>query len=231
MRDREILITGGTGALGVHVTRAVLARGGRATVSYVAAAEAEALEATTPPEHRDRLRLVAADVTEEKAVEALVASMPRLEGLLHLVGGFRMDALEDTALADWRAHHDLVLTSTFLCCKHALRRMREGGYGRIVTVGSRAVEFPMARVGAYASAKAGVEALTRVVAEETKGTDITANCVAPSVIDTPANRDAMGEAEVSRWVRPERLAETIVTLGSEAAGDLRGAILPVYAHL
>jgi NAD(P)-dependent dehydrogenase (short-subunit alcohol dehydrogenase family) len=231
MKQRQVLITGGTGALGLHVTRAVLARGAHATVSFVHTPEAEALEASLDTEERTRLRLVEADVTREDAVAPLMASMPRLEVLIHLVGGFRMDALEETALADWRAHHDLVLTSTFLCCKHALRRMREGGYGRIVTVGSRAVEYPMARAGAYSAAKAGVTALTRVLAEETKGSDITANCVHPSIIDTPANRAAMGEAEAARWVRPERLAEVILMFGSEAAGELRGASVPVYGQI
>jgi NAD(P)-dependent dehydrogenase (short-subunit alcohol dehydrogenase family) len=231
MRQRQVLITGGSGALGSHVARAVIARGAHATVSFVHAPEAEALEASLQPEDRKRLRLVEADATSEDAVEALVASMPRLEVLLHLVGGFRMDAIEETTLADWRAHHDLVLTSTFLCCKHALRRMREGAYGRIVTVGSRAVEFPMGCAGAYSAAKAGVTALTRVLAEETKGSDITANCVHPSIIDTPANRAAMGEAEAARWVRPERLAEIVAMLGSEVAGELRGACVPVYGQV
>ena len=71
-------------------------------------------------------------------------------------------------------------------------------------------------------------ALTRVIAEETKGSDITANCVLPSVIDTAANRQAMGDADANRWVKPESLAEVIVFLASEAARDVRGAVVPVY---
>lgn len=231
MQDREVLVTGGTGALGVHVTRAVLTRGARATVTFVHQPAADALEASIAPDARERLRLVQTDVTCEDEVATLITSLARLDVLVHLVGGFRMDPLEDTELDAWRAHHDLVLTSTFLCCKHALRAMRKSGYGRIVTIGSRATEVPMARAGAYSTAKAGVLALTRVIAEETKGTDITANCVAPSIIDTPQNRAAMGTADAQRWVRPERLAEVVTFLASASAGDLRGACLPAYGHI
>ena len=109
--------------------------------------------------------------------------------------------------------------------------MKEGGYGRIVTVGSRAAVEPASGLAAYGAAKAAVIALTRSVAEETRELDITANSVLPSVIDTPANRAAMGDAEASKWVTPERLAEAIAYLGSEAAGDLRGTTLPVYGRV
>ncbi len=74
-------------------------------------------------------------------------------------------------------------------------------------------------------------ALTRVIAAETKGTGITANCVLPSVIDTPANREAMGDADADKWVKPESLAENICFLASEAAGDVRGAALPVFGSV
>lgn len=232
MNQREVVITGGTGALGGHVTRAVLARGGLVTVPFVDQREADALRASLAAsageDERSRLRLTAADLGDEAAVAALFDALPRVEVLIHLVGGFRMEPIEETPLDAWRSHLDLSLTTTFLACKHAVRRMREHGYGRIVTIGSRAVEVPMARAGAYSAAKAGVVALTRVIAEETKGTNITANCVLPSIIDTPQNRRAMGEGEAAKWVPPTRLAEVIAFLASEAAADLRGVGLPVY---
>jgi NAD(P)-dependent dehydrogenase (short-subunit alcohol dehydrogenase family) len=157
--------------------------------------------------------------------------MPKLDALIHLVGGFMMGPTEQVSLDAWRDHLDLCLTTTFLCCKHALPRMREAGYGRIVTVGSKAALEPMDQMAPYSAAKAGVVALTRVIAAETKGTAITANCVLPSIIDTPANRKAMGDADADKWVKPESLAQTICHLASEAAGDVRGAAIPVYGSV
>ena len=74
-------------------------------------------------------------------------------------------------------------------------------------------------------------ALTQAIADETKGTNITANVVLPSVIDTPANRNAMGTEEADKWVKPESLAQVICFLASEAAKDLRGAAVPVYGSV
>jgi NAD(P)-dependent dehydrogenase (short-subunit alcohol dehydrogenase family) len=76
-----------------------------------------------------------------------------------------------------------------------------------------------------------VVALTKAIADETKGTNITANSVLPSVIDTPANRQAMGSEEADQWVKPESLAQVICFLASEAAKDMRGAAIPVYGSI
>jgi NAD(P)-dependent dehydrogenase (short-subunit alcohol dehydrogenase family) len=103
--------------------------------------------------------------------------------------------------------------------------------GRIVTVGSRGAVQPGAQLAAYCASKAGVVALTQAIAAETKGTNITANTVLPSTIDTPANRAAMGAENADQWVSPESLAGVICFLASEAAGDLRGAAIPVYGDL
>jgi NAD(P)-dependent dehydrogenase (short-subunit alcohol dehydrogenase family) len=109
--------------------------------------------------------------------------------------------------------------------------MRRHGYGRIVTVGSRGALQPGAQLAAYCASKAGVVALTQAIAQETKDLDITANVVLPSVIDTPSNREAMGEEQASQWVKAESLAEVICFLVSEAARDVRGAVVPVYGSI
>jgi NAD(P)-dependent dehydrogenase (short-subunit alcohol dehydrogenase family) len=157
--------------------------------------------------------------------------MARVDAAVHLVGGFAMGATDEFAVDDLRGQLELNLVTAFLVVKHALRRMKQGGYGRIVAVGSRAAVEPAAGLAAYSAAKAGVVALVKSVAEETRTLDITANCVLPSIIDTPANRAAMGDADADQWVKPERLAESIAFLASEAAGDLRGATLTVYGRV
>ncbi|NJN22722.1 MAG: SDR family NAD(P)-dependent oxidoreductase, partial [Leptolyngbya sp. RL_3_1] len=104
-------------------------------------------------------------------------------------------------------------------------------YGRIVTIGSGSAVNPTAQMAAYSASKAGVVALTQAIAQETKGTGVTANVVLPSVIDTPANRAAMGDENAAQWVTPESLAQVICFLASDAAGDLRGAAVPVYGNV
>ena len=226
MKGRHVLVTGGTGGLGGAVVHALHARGAHVTVSYRDRAEADKLERSF--DGGGRLALVAADSRREAEVAALIGGMERIDALVHLIGGFTMEATEAMTLEAWQAHLELQVTTAFLACKHALVRMRQSGYGRIVTIGSRAIEQPGAHTAAYSAGKAGVVALTRVIAAETKGSDITANCVLPSIIDTPKNRADMGDADAARWVKPESLAEVIAFLASDAARDVRGAAIPVY---
>jgi len=171
---------------------------------------------------------VKADLRDEQQVRTLVDGMPRIDALVHLVGGFAMGPTHTTTLEQFREQFELNVTIAFLTIKHALRRMREADYGRIVTVGSRAALEPSGASPIYSAAKAALLGLTTAVADETRGTGITANCVLPSIIDTPANRSAMPDADTTKWVRPERLAQTIAFLASDEAGDLRGSALRVY---
>lgn len=229
LQNRFVLLTGATGGLGGAVTKELLARG--AVVTAPTIEDPHPLLDRLPEQWHDRLRFVDGDLVDEPTVERIVKGMTQVDALVHLVGGFTMGDADGIELDAWRAHHDLQLTTTMLCCKHALRRMKEAGYGRIVTVGSKAVAQPMAKMATYAAAKAGVVALTQTIAEETKGTGITANSVLPSIIDTPANREAMGDAEADAWVSPESLAQTIAFLASPAAADVRGAAIPVYGDV
>jgi len=173
-----------------------------------------------------RVKAPVVDLTQEAAVRELFAALPRVDAIVHLVGGFAMGRLVDTELDTVRHQLDLNVVTTFLVLKHGLAKLQKTGRGRIVTVASKAALDPPAELGVYAAAKSAVLALTRAAAAETQGTDIAANCVLPTVIDTPANRSAMGDDQAKTWVRPKRLAETIRFLCSDAAGDLRGS--PLY---
>ncbi len=102
---------------------------------------------------------------------------------------------------------------------------------RCDTRGSRSAVEPAGQLAAYSADKAGVVALTKAIADETKGTNITANVILPSVIDTPKNREAMGSENADKWVKPESLAQLICFLGSEAAQDMRGAAIPIYGDI
>ncbi len=231
MKDKQVLLTGGTGGLGMGVTPAVLAQGAKVIIPYNAAPEVERLQRILPPADFAKIRFVSVDLSQEEAVEQLVNDMGRVDVLIHLVGGFSMGKTHEYSYDAWKKDFDLNLHTTFLACKHSLRKMLEHGYGRIVTVGSRGAVQPGGQLAAYCASKAGVVALTQAIADETKGTNITANVVLPSVIDTPANRNAMGEQEADKWVKPESLAQVICFLASEAAKDIRGAAVPVYGSI
>ncbi|MBE9040326.1 3-oxoacyl-ACP reductase FabG [Oscillatoriales cyanobacterium LEGE 11467] len=228
MQGKRVLLTGGTGGLGLGVTQVVLDRGADLTLTYVKSQEVTRLKQTLSPEDFSRVRFVEIDLLDEKAVEQLVNDMERVDVLIHLVGGFSMGKTHEYDFDDWKQDFDLNLNTTFLACKHCLRKMREQAYGRIVTVGSRGAVEPSGEMAAYCASKAAVVAFTKAIAAETKGTNITANVVLPSIIDTPSNRETMGEENADTWVKPQSLGEVIAFLATDAAKDIRGAAVPVY---
>jgi len=231
MRDRHVLITGGTGGLGMGVTPVALARGAKVTIPYVSPEDVDRLKGKLSDADLQRVRFVATDLTDEAAVISLIDSFERLDATIHLVGGFSMGATPDFSYSDWRKAIALNLHTTFLVCKHSLRKMLPQDYGRIVTIGAGGAEQPAGQLAAYCASKAGVVALTKAIADEAKGTGVTANVVLPSMIDTPDNRAAMGEENADQWVNPHSLGEVICFLASEAAKDVRGAAVPVYGNL
>jgi NAD(P)-dependent dehydrogenase (short-subunit alcohol dehydrogenase family) len=231
MKGKQVLLTGGTGGLGLRVTPTIVATGARVIIPYRSESSISRLKTKMPAADFERIVLVKTNLNDESAVEKLVNDIGRVDVLIHLVGGFSMGRTDEFSFQDWKDSFDLNLHTTFIVCKHCLRVMRKHGYGRIVTIASRGALQPGAQLAAYCASKAGVVALTQAIAQETKDFDITANVVLPSVIDTPSNRDAMGDAQAEEWVKPESLAEVISFLASDAARDLRGAAIPVYGSV
>jgi NAD(P)-dependent dehydrogenase (short-subunit alcohol dehydrogenase family) len=231
MQGKQILITGGTGGLGRGVTAIALAQGvAQVTIPYTKAQAVERFKGMVSPADLSRIRFVAANLLSEPSVENLINGMDRIDVLIHLVGGFSIGKTHEYSYDQWKQDFDLNLNTTFLVCKHSLRRMLMQNQGRIITIASRGAVQPTGQMAAYAASKAGVVALTQAIADETRGTPITANVILPSIIDTPANRAAMGEENRDRWVTPESLGEVICFLASDAAQDIRGAAIPVYGN-
>jgi NAD(P)-dependent dehydrogenase (short-subunit alcohol dehydrogenase family) len=228
MKDRHLILTGGTGGLGTKVTQLALSLGAHVTIPYHSLNEVEHFRKSVS---ETKVNFIFADLREEKSVLDVFEKQKSVDILIHLVGGFSMGETDKYTLEDWNRQLTLNLTSTFLVCKYALKKMKENNYGRIVTVSSRAALEPAGQMAAYSASKAGVIALTKSIAEETKGSKITANTVLPSIIDTPANREVMGAKNAENWVRPESLAEVICYLASENAVDVRGAAIPVYGSV
>ncbi len=223
MTQRNVLITGAGGGLGLGVTGAFAEAGDAVTAIAFAPGEADALAALG-----SNVRVVEADARDVDAMAAVVAAMPRVDALVHLAGGFGMGDTATFDPADYQRLVDLNLTTTFATVRAVLPAMRRTGHGRIVTVASRSAVEPPAQMAVYAATKAAVLAFTRAVAEEHRDVDITANSVMPTIIDTPGNRAAMGEDGADAWVTPASLAKTLRFLASPDAADLRGSGVQVY---
>src|SRR5262245_1354331 len=229
---RRVFVTGGTGALGSAVTQRLLEDGHRVAVTCRRDAEVDALRAGLG-DLGANLAVIAADVTDEESVDAALAQfhsrIGSVEALVHLVGAWHGgEPVQEQSLETWRGVTDLNLTSAFLCAHAVLPEMIDGGWGRLVMVSSRTAREGRNGQSAYAVAKEGVATLAEVIADECCGTGVTANTMAPSVLDTPANRRSMPSADFTRWVQPDVAAAMVAFLVSEEAGTLRGAWLPVF---
>lgn len=223
---RRILVTGGTGALGTAVTRRFLEEGHEVAVPWVV--EAEADRARHDLAEFGGLLLVRGDLTRPEDVARLLEETGPVDVLVHLVGMWRGGVLlHETDDATWDLVMDVNLRTAFNCARAVLPGMRERGWGRLVFVSSRTAHRAQSGQVAYAVSKAAVAALADAIADETRGTGVTANAVSPSIIDTPANRSSFRDSDHGRWVTPEQLAATISFLASDAAAAITGATVPV----
>jgi NAD(P)-dependent dehydrogenase (short-subunit alcohol dehydrogenase family) len=142
-----------------------------------------------------------------------------------------MAPVAETTLDDFRKMTELNGTTCFLCCRESVRAMRRSdGAGRIVNVTARPVLEPTSGMLAYTASKAMVAAITRAIDAETRSEGILANAVVPSIIDTPANRAAMPDADHERWPKPAQIAATIAHIASPANALTGGALIPVYGR-
>ena len=222
--NKHVVVTGGTGALGSAVVGALLAAGASCTVPYQHDAEAQRFPYRGDP----KVTLIAVADLADEAMVAKVYDGLELWASIHIAGGFAAGKVAETGQAALMAQLDSNLVSCFLCCRAAVNAMAAGG--RIVNVAARpALEWRTgAGMAAYTVAKAGVAALTVALAEEVAKDGILVNAVAPSIMDTPANRAAMPKANHSLWPKVEEVAATILFLASPDNRVTRGAIVPVY---
>lgn len=222
--NKHIVVTGGTGALGSAVVGGLLVAGAACIVPYVHEAEAQRFA------HRDnaKVKLIAVSNLSDEAAVAKVYAGLELWASIHIAGGFAPGKVADTDKAALMAQIDGNLVSCFLCCRAALGAMKGGG--RIVNVASRQALEPRSGAGttAYTIAKSGVATLTVALAEEAAKDGILVNAVAPSIMDTAANRKAMPKANFDAWPKVEEVAATILFLASADNRVTRGAVVPVY---
>lgn len=231
---RVVIVTGAAGNLGQAVVRAF----GGAGASLVLLDHAESrLPSLFPRLAESDQHLLATSVDStvvgqiDSAVEAAVERFGRIDTLVNTVGGWRGGtAIQDTSIETWEYMIDLNARTVFIASRAALPYMLERGSGSIVNVAARAALTGGARNSAYSAAKSAVVRLTETMAAEVRRKGINVNCVLPGTIDTPENRRDMPEADHSRWVAPEAIADVIVFLASDAARAVHGAAVPVYGR-
>lgn len=226
LREHHIVVTGGAGALGTAVVTTLIEAGAICHVPCFNEAEAQRYSLR---DHKQVVLSISGNLADEAAIARLYGGIAKIWASIHIAGGFAAAPLRDTELSMLRQQIDMNFISCALCCRAAVRAMAGAG-GRIVNVAARpALEW---RTGAgsiaYTASKAAVAALTAALAEEVAKDNILVNAVAPSIMDTQTNRQAMPKAEFALWPKVEEVAATIAFLASPDNRVTRGAIVPVY---
>jgi len=232
LKDRHVVVTGGTGALGSAVVTAFIEAG--------ATCHIPAIESTPPTGHLPDSRQIevvpGVDLSSEDSVNAFYARLPPLHAVVNIAGGFAYAPIADSGAKVLQQQLSMNVVSCVLSCRAAAANFRKGGPdvvrrgGHIVNIAARPALNPRqgANMTAYTASKAAVAAFTVALAEELKNEDISVIALAPSTIDTPANRKDMPTAKHDSWVKPTAIAELIVAHCSLSETINSGAVLPVY---
>ena len=217
---RTVVVTGASGALG----------SGLASAFTDAGAQVVGVDRAAPSERAavDGVRYEAADLTDDAHVAALLDRIGNPWAVVHTVGGFapksELSDLDPDEL-DQQLHLN-VMTAAGVT-KHALRVMKPIGAGRIVLTSSKAATATKTNGFAYSVSKLAVLHLVRMASEEVAGTGITVNGVVPTILDTPANRASMPDADHDRWPKIPDVARSYLFLASPTSQLVNGAALPV----
>ena len=222
MNGKAIVVTGALGALGKVVVDTAVSRGAR-----VAGVDHARGQLSATPTRIELGGVDLSDATQAKqAIDAAAKHFGRLDALINIAGGFTFETVADGNPASWQRMYALNVLTALNASRAALAHLAASPAGRIVNIGAMGALQAGSGMGAYAASKSGVHRLTEALAAEWKG-KITVNAVLPSIIDTAANRASMPNADFSKWVAPQELAEVILFLAGDAASAVTGALIPV----
>jgi len=224
MSERIVFITGANGGLGTFVTESFLQQGDKVIGA------SRHVDSTEFPSAN--FRAMSLDFTNAQqvrdAIANIIAEFGRLDVLVHVLGGFAGgQSIATTDDATWKRMQDLNLTSAFYVFRETIPHLRKSNNGRIVAIGSLAAKEPQPNLGAYVTFKAALATLVQTVALENADAGLTANVILPGTMDTPANRQAMPDADFSKWLSPKRVAELILWLAHEKAAQITGTVIPI----
>lgn len=229
LTDKRIAVTGASGALGTAIVKAVRAAGGTVAAidRHSAARELRTLSGVE--------LLGGFDLSKSPdavaAISDAAARLGGLDGLVNVAGTFRWETVEAGSAETWDLLYRVNLSTAVNASRAAVPILSNSAAGRIVNVGAAGARKATAGMGAYAASKAGVLKLTEALAEETKARNITVNAILPSIIDTPANRADIPNADFQKWVRAEQIADLVVFLLSERASAITGAAIPIVGRV
>lgn len=230
--SRVVAVTGAFGVLGEVVATAAAAQGARLALIEHAPRPPEGLVEACGAQ---TLVVAGVDLADpaaaQSAMDQVADRFGGLDALINIAGGFRWQTVEAGDPAQWDRRFAMNLKTALNASRAALPLLKASPAGRIVNVGAAGALKAAAGMGAYAASKAAVHKLTESLAEELKADGITVNAVLPSIIDTPANRADMPDADFAAWVAPADLAAVILFLASESARAVTGALVPVTGRV
>lgn len=219
-----VAVTGAAGALGRRAVAVLHAAGWTVVGIDLGVVDADGVA----------LALGGVDLTDEAAVDAAAAQIHaqfgRIDGLVNIAGGFAWETVADGSVATWDRLYAMNVR-TALIASRALLPLLRAGQGAVVNIGAAASVKAGAGMGAYAASKSGVARLTEALAEELKEEGVRVNAILPSILDTPANRADMPDADFAKWVTPDQLAGVAAFLLSPAASAITGALIPVTGRV
>src|SRR3954447_9770144 len=219
----EVLVAGGTGALGSAVVKELVACGYPVAATWVVERERERLEGV------EGVEMIKADLFDAGEAHSAVATISEIRAVVNLVGGYAEGGrVHETDPDEFDRLMRLNLRPNILLAHAAIPRFLRRGGGAFIATSARPALRPFAGAPAYIVSKAAVLSLIQTIDAEYRQDDIRANAVLPSVIDTPANREAQPDADHSKWVAPEEIAKVIRFLISPESGPTSGAAIPVY---
>ena len=228
---KVVIVTGATGFLGASVCKTFVEAGATVVGVYLLDKELPHFQKILGSDAK-RVVLEKADVTQEgemKRVAAKVArQFRRIDALVNTVGGYMTGTVKDATPDDFDRAMALNLKSAFLSCQAVIPTMRKQKRGKIVSVSVRTALRGEGEASLYSASKAGINRLTEALAEELMDSSVQVNCVMPSVMDTPANREWMSKEQIARAVKTDDVARVIRWLCSEEADPISGAAIPVY---
>lgn len=228
---KSVFVAGGTGGLGKAICVMFLEEAAKVHVTYRNGEEFKVLQSLTE-QHASRLQGHQVDLIDESAVRQLtqqvVAEHSSIDVLVNAVGAYAGGLkLWETESKTFETMLDLNLRCGYILTKAIVPAMLKRNRGAIVNVASKAAVDHAAGAFAYAASKAAAVAMIDCLAEDLRGTGVRVNSVLPSIIDTPANRRAMPNADFTGWPKPDDIAKVILFLCSDDAGLVHGTSIPL----
>ncbi|MBO9632826.1 MAG: SDR family NAD(P)-dependent oxidoreductase [Chitinophagaceae bacterium] len=225
---KTVIITGANGGLGSAVVKKFL------TEDYHVIAVDHAANKNSFAADHPRFEFHTVNVGDEEEtsafIDAMISKHQKIDGALLLVGGFAMGNIDSTDGQAIKEMFALNFETAYYMARPLFNHMLQHGYGRIVMIGSKPALQPAAgkNVLAYAITKNMLFKLADILNESAKGSNVVTSVIAPSTIDTPANRRDMPDADTSKWVRAEQIADLMDFICSDKGDPIREPVYKIY---